>query len=59
MCYILLIHSYGHWCCFHLLAIVDSAAMNIGTHISLPDFTFKSFVELLSYKVICFFQWWH
>ena len=34
-----LIHSSadGHLCCFHVLATINSAVMNIGVHISLSD----------------------
>ena len=34
-----LIHSSaeGHLGCFHVLAMIDSAVMNIGVHVSLSD----------------------
>ena len=39
MYYSFLTHSSadGHICCFHVLAIINSAVMNIGVHVSLSE----------------------
>ena len=39
MCHSLLVHlsADGHLGCFHVLAMIKSAAMNIGVHVSLSD----------------------
>ena len=44
-----LIHSSadGHLGCFHVLAMINSAAMNIGVHVSLSDLG-DTFYSLLS-----------
>ena len=34
---------YGHLGCFHLSAIVNNAAMNVGVYIFLQDHAFNSF----------------
>ena len=45
MHYISLIHSPvdGHLGCFHVLAIVNSAAMNTGVHVSFQTMFFSGF----------------
>ena len=48
--YDIFIHSSadGHLGCFHVLAIADSAAMNIGVHVSFQIIVFLEFPLWLS-----------
>ena len=46
-----LIHSSadGHLGCFHVMAIINSAAMNIGVHVSLSDLHLNFLNSLWTY----------
>ena len=47
MCHSFFIHSSvnGHICSFHVLAIVYSAAMNIGVHVSFHIMVFSRYMS--------------
>ena len=46
--YIFFIYSsvHGHFSCFHVLAVVNSAAMNLGMHACIFKFKFSSFLDM-------------
>ena len=56
MLYVLFIHSSvdGHLGCFHVLALVNSAAMNIGVHVISLNY---SFVQISAQEWDCWMIW--
>ena len=55
LCHILFIHSsvHGHLGCFHILAVVNSPAVNIGEHVSFQImFFFKYMPRIIPVGII-------
>ena len=49
----------GHFGCFHVLAVVNSAAVNTGVRVSFQISTFFDvYPELLDHKVVLFLTFW-
>ena len=43
----------GHWGCFHVLAIVNNATMNIGVHVSFPIRVFSRYMPKIGIAGSC------
>ena len=49
--------AYGHLGCFHVLALVNSAAVNIGVHLSSQIRIFVYFPQLYAQELDCWSIW--